>query len=88
MAYKLAGYDTFSSEWYPFGEYMRDNGTTIDGMKPSYETHDEALADARQRLADLEKTQPASSSGGQGFSGIQDRVYIVHPDGHKERIFS
>ena len=39
--------------------------------------------DALKRLADLERTQPAASSGGQAPGGIQDRVYIVHPDGRK-----
>lgn len=39
---------------------------------------------ARARLAELNRSQP----GAGGQSGIQDRVYIVHPDGRRERVFS
>ena len=69
--WKLEGYDTFSSESY-----------SLDG---EYNSEAEARAAAKKRLAHLEKTQPSSESGGQGFCGIQDRVYIVAPDGTKSR---
>lgn len=46
--------------------------------------YDEALEAARVRLAELNRSQP--TAGGQ--SGIQDRVYVVHPDGRRERVFS
>lgn len=88
MTYRLEGYDTFSNESYPLGDITNEAGETIDGMQPDYPTRDAAIADARKRLAHLEQTQPSSSSGGQGSGGIQDRVYIVHPDGHKERVCS
>jgi hypothetical protein len=77
----LEGYDTFSSETYTLG-------TPFDGLEPSYASREAALVGARQRLADLERTQPTASSGGQAAGGIQDRVYIVYPDGHRERVFS
>jgi hypothetical protein len=41
-----------------------------------------AFRAARERLAELDVSQP--DAGGQ--SGIQDRVYIVHPDGHRQRV--
>jgi len=84
--WKLEGYDTFDGMPYPLGEYKREDGTTLDGMQPSYPSYEAARADARKRLADLERTQPSASSGGQGWAGIQDRVHIVHPDGRKERV--
>jgi len=79
-AWRLEGYDTFSGEEYELG-------SAHDGLKPSYPTYGEALADAHRRLEYLERTQPSRSSGGQASGGIQDRVYIVHPDGRKERVF-
>lgn len=80
MSYRLEGYDTFEGEYYSLATPGFD-----DGLKPSYDTREEALEGARKRLADLEKTQPSASSGGQG--GLQDHVYIVHPDNRKERVF-
>jgi hypothetical protein len=79
QVWRLEGYDTFSSESYPLGNLGR-----VDPYRPFYGSYEDALADARKRLAELEKTQPSSSSGGQG--GIQDQVRIVHPDGSRERI--
>ena len=76
--WRLEGYDTFSDEEYPLGAYG------VDDYKPSYGSYEDALADARRRLAELNRTQP--NAGGQAPSGIQDRVYIVHPDGRKERV--
>ena len=68
--WKLQGYDTFAHEGYP-----------IDGQ---FDTEDDAMAAARVRLDDLERTQPSASSGGQ--DGIQDRVYVIRPDGSSFRI--
>jgi hypothetical protein len=79
MTWRLEGHDTFAREDYPLG--------AEDGLKPSYETYDEAVSDARERLAFLEKAQPSSSSGGQGAYGIQDQVYVIHPGGRRERVF-
>ena len=69
--WKLQGYDTFSREDYP--------------LPGEYETEDEALAAAHERLEHLEKTQPSRTSGGQG--GIQDQVYVVRPDGTMFRVW-
>jgi hypothetical protein len=70
--WKLEGYDAFSSE-----EYL------LDG---EFSTEEEACAAARERMSELEKTQPSQSSGGQ--DGIQDRVYVIRPDGTKYRFRS
>lgn len=69
--WRLEGYDTFSREYYH-----------VPGR---YASESEAEEAARRRLAELETTQPASQSGGQGPFGIQDRVYIVAPDGSGRR---
>jgi hypothetical protein len=92
MIYRLIGYDTFEGEYYPLGTHKLDNGTTLDGMKPDYGTREEALEDAWKRLDELERTQPSGSSegpgsGGQGSFGIQDRVFLIHPDGYHERVW-
>ncbi len=67
--YKLRGFDTFSSEWYD--------------LEGEYDNEAAAKAAAKHRLANLERTQPARTSGGQ--NGIQDRVFIVRPDGSQYR---
>lgn len=76
--WRLEGYDTFAGEEYPLGAY------DVDDYQPAYPSRDAARTDALRRLAELDRTQP--NAGGQGRNGIQDRVYIVHPDGRKERI--
>lgn len=68
--WKLIGFDTFSNESYTLKSY------------PSLEA---AEAAAKERLRELEQTQPSTSSGGQ--SGIQDRVFIERPDGTQYRVF-
>lgn len=73
MPWTLLGYDTFSNEWY-----------TLD----SYPSQAAAETAAKARLKELEQTQPSASSGGQGFFGIQDRVYIKRPDGTEYRVFA
>lgn len=75
--WKLEGYDTFEGEYYPLGKYN-------DGYEPSYSSREAALKDAQRRLAELDVSQP--SAGGQGRFGIQDRVFIIHPDGTRERV--
>lgn len=84
MSWRLEGYDTFSGESYSLGTPLTPDGETYDGLKPSYDTYEAALADARKRLASLERYQPSASSGGQG--GMQDHVYIIHPGGRRERV--
>lgn len=49
-----------------------------------YEDYGRACAAATALLAELDESQ--SNAGGQ--EGIQDRVYVRHPDGHMERRFA
>ncbi|OGG44092.1 hypothetical protein A2841_01205 [Candidatus Kaiserbacteria bacterium RIFCSPHIGHO2_01_FULL_48_10] len=72
--WRLEGYDTF--------EGGHDAFYPIEG---EYESESAAQTAARQRLKKLERSQPSSSSGGQSSTGIQDRVYIVRPNGEKYR---
>lgn len=69
--WKLEGYDTFSEEWYPLSGEYSDEKDAIDA--------------ATKQLEDLEKIQPTETSGGQKLSGIQDRIYIIRPDGTRYR---
>jgi hypothetical protein len=78
--FEVIGYDEFDGEDYPLGEPI--------GTRAVFDDHDAALEFGRSQLEGLERTQPTSSSGGQGFGGIQDRVYIVHPNGQRERVLS
>ena len=71
--WKLVGWDTFSSEEYSLSEHK---------------TQQLAETAAAERMQELERTQPSSSSGGQGFFGIQDQVYIERPDGTRYRWFT
>lgn len=66
----LEGWDTFAGHSYP--------------LPGRFRTRQGAVRAARRVLANLEKTQPSENSGGQ--DGIQDRVYVVAPDGKRERI--
>lgn len=68
----LRGEDTFDNEYY-----------SIPG---NFTTEAAAIQAAREHLEELEKTQPTASSGGQGSYGIQDRVYVVDPQGKVFRI--
>lgn len=63
--WRLGGWDTFSMESYP--------------LEGEYNSEEETREEAQKRLAELEKSQPTASSGGQ--DGIQDQVYIYGPDG-------
>ncbi len=67
--WKLEGVDTFANESYPLGGEYPNEAAAVEA--------------AKERLEELEKTQPTSQSGGQ--KGIQDQVYIVRPDGTKYR---
>lgn len=61
----------------------------FDGQRYFLSRHDsveEAERAARIRLVHLELIQPTASSGGQRPHGIQDRVYIIDPDGLRRRI--
>jgi hypothetical protein len=69
--WRLQGYDTFSMEDY--------------GLDGEYRDQEAAELAGQERLAELERTQPSASSGGQG--GIQDRVYVVRPDGSTYRLW-
>lgn len=50
-----------------------------------FDTAEEAVTAAALKLIEFEESQPSSESGGQDESGIQDRVFIVRPDGSKYR---
>ena len=69
--WRLVGHDTFAGTDY--------------GLDGRYSSRAEAEQAARERLAHLELIQPSASSGGQGRYGIQDRVYIIAPDGSSSR---
>lgn len=69
--FKLLGYDTFSNEWYDLEEFSTEKKARTAGVK---------------RLEELAISQPATSSGGQTSGGIQDRVFIEHPDGKRFRV--
>jgi hypothetical protein len=69
-------------EWKVFG-YDTFDHTTYDLF--DCETESEAVEFASKRLKHLEEIQPTASSGGQSDSGIQDRVYIMSPDGSRYR---
>lgn len=71
--WKLEGYDTFDGTYYP--------------LPGAYDDKDGALAAAWAMLDWLEEFQPTSRSGGQGSGGLQDRVYVVSPDGTGYRVF-
>jgi len=66
----IEGWDTFAGEPYHVGRYFTESG---------------ARRRARRYLRKLEAMQPAETSGGQSPDGIQDRVFIVRPDGTRYR---
>lgn len=68
--WKLQGYDTFAREDYP--------------LKGEFATEADAIQAAKTYLAELERDQPTALSGGQ--DGIQDRVYVIRPDGTSFRV--
>jgi hypothetical protein len=67
--WRLRGHDTFAGENYP--------------LPGGFRTEKAAQNAARRRLAELERSQPSATSGGQ--DGIQDQVYVVRPDGTSYR---
>jgi len=67
----LAGYGTFDGHFYK-----------IEG---TYETEEDAIQAAQDRLIELEYFQPTEYSGGPPPFGIQDAVYVVRPDGSMYR---
>lgn len=77
MKWKLLGVDAFDGTEY----YI-----STRPFKHEYESYAEAREAASERLQELERYQPSPRSGGQ--AGIQDQVYIVHPDGSRERRFT
>ena len=69
--WKLKGYDAFEGAFYD-----------IEG---EYPTEGEAQQAARKKLQEIEVSQPREDSGGQDDESIQDRVFIVRPDGTQYR---
>lgn len=76
--FRLEGYDTFEA-----GSTHGDH--PFYPIEGEYDTLAQVERAGRRKLAELEKDQPTESSGGQGVNGIQDRVFIVYPDGSKVR---
>jgi hypothetical protein len=68
----LEGFDPFDNSYYP--------------LEGDYESEEDAIDAGYERLDYLEETQPSASSGGQSLLGIQDRVYVISPDGAKYRL--
>ena len=73
-SWSVEGYDTFEG-----------GSEAFYTVSSHHETLAQAETSAKKFLEELEATQPRESSGGQSREGIQDRVYIVHPNGHKTR---
>jgi hypothetical protein len=72
----VEGYDTF------------EGGADADyRVKDGLGSEAEALVVATNYMIDLERRQPTASSGGQDPYGIQDRVFIVRPDGSKYQFY-
>lgn len=69
MGWRIAGRDRFSPN------------EPVYPLAGEWDTEEEAILAACERLAYLEMTQPSNQSGGQGTAGIQDAVYIVNPEG-------
>src|SRR5262245_31069743 len=70
------GYDTF------------EGGDAYYNVTKGLATEAEARAAASEYLRKIEAHQPSEHSGGQDPYGIQDRVFIVRPDGPRERVVS
>ncbi len=70
--WRLQGYDTFAGDSY--------------GLPGRFLSERTARRAAKRYLKRVEKMQPTHASGGQ--KGIQDRVYIVRPDGSMYRYLS
>ncbi len=70
--------------WYVDSMDGFDVDAEIFELSGPYATLREALNAVTERFAYLERMQP--HAGGQ--SGIQDRVYLRHPDGRRERLYS
>jgi hypothetical protein len=72
MSWRLKGLDTFAGDYYALTGEFPDEAAAVEA--------------GRARLAKLELEQPSEQSGGQAEGGIQDRVYVVRPDGSMYRL--
>jgi hypothetical protein len=52
-----------------------------------YSTEEAALAEADTYFEYLENDCPPDASDGCTFTGIQDRLYLVTPDGQRRRLY-
>ena len=69
--WRLRGHDSFAGTDYALpGTYRSEAG---------------ARRAAGRALKQIERGQPSATSGGQKPGGVQDRVYIVRPDGTSYR---
>jgi hypothetical protein len=75
--------DGWARSWKVEGKDGFDSDADYYPVSDGHVSYDAALLAARARLIELDRTQ--SDAGGQ--SGIQDRVYIVYPDGKRLRVF-
>jgi hypothetical protein len=69
--WRLEGQDAFSGEKYH--------------IRGEYDDESQALDAARLWLTTLEMNQPTEETGGQDEHGIQDRIYVVRPNGTRYR---
>jgi hypothetical protein len=74
-AWGVDGYDTF------------EGGDAYYPVSTGLSSEDEALTTASAYMTELDQRQPPQQSGGQDAMGIQDRVFIVRPDGSRYRFF-
>lgn len=69
-AWLVEGKDVFANEWYPIGRF---------------ETREEAVAAARESFRKLQPSPGKPDlTGGPHPPGIQDRIFIVPPEGEGE----
>lgn len=74
--WSVEGYDTF--EGGPDAYY-----TVKDGLG----SEADALIVAANYMTELQRRQPTATSGGQGPYGLQDRVFIVRPNGSRYQFY-
>lgn len=71
--WRLKGFDEFEGAFYNYSS------------GEEYDSQEDAEKAAAEKLDELEVSQPSEMSGGQGTYGIQDRVFVVRPDGTSYR---
>ena len=82
--WRIEGYDTFGARCAP--NEIDPEALYPLGDPDGYPSKLAAVKAAVEALREIEREQPSAQSGGQGLMGIQDRVFIVKPDGTKFRV--